>query len=134
VVLPLETLVSLLIIFFLYIGGGVWAERVAVRVLLPLRDPVTGSIHRDPETLPIGISLIVAPFQKAIGVRGNGAVRHLPEGCDLGWQGGKGWNVVVPSKAKRQEIRERVMCVCMCVCGGVGGEELGVGVRVCVGL
>ena len=82
-VLPLETLVSLLIIFFLYIGGGLWAERVAVRVLLPLRDPVTGSIHRDPETLPIGISLIVAPFQKAIGVRGNGAVRHLANACGL---------------------------------------------------
>jgi len=98
-------------------GGGSWAKRVAVRVVLPLRDPGTGNIHRDFETLPIRISLVVAPFRKAIGVRGEGAVSHFPEG----WQGGKGWNVVVPSKTKRQEIRERVMCVCLGGRGGGGG-------------
>ena len=102
--------------------------------MLPLRDPGTGNIHRDFETLPIRISLVVAPFRKAIGVRGEGAVSHFPEG----WQGGKGWNVVVPSKTKRQEIRERVMCVCLGGRGGAGEEvgehELGVGVWVWLGL
>ena len=40
--------------------------------VVPLRDPSTGTVHRDSEGHPVGVSLIIAQFREAVGVRGLG--------------------------------------------------------------